>query len=180
MPNPVLVGENAGARLWQIGRIGLDTGAPGGWKDNQDTSQANGFAYTATLRSDDQSPSGEGGKVLFKRVDLRIRRSGGWIIVMRVFVDGVQTQRWDNTVDPSVLTNQSISFASADFTEPVAGEDEVENLLEAAIDAMGTFISVELVVTSTDQTGGLLLIEGAEVHYYRLGEARTDVAAEAV
>lgn len=179
MPNPVFVLENAGARFFQVGRIGLDTGAPGGWKDEQlEADQTGGQAYTATLRTDDQSPLGEAAKVLYKRVVLRVRRSGGFTLVMRAFVDGVQTQKWDNTVSPSVKTNQSVSFTSSSFSEPVAGEDEVENILEMAIDVKGTFISVEIVVTSSDQTGGLLLLESCFAHYYQLGVARTDAAAE--
>ena len=180
MPNPVLLCENGGARIFKVGRIGFDTGNPStGWKDAQDTAQVGGFAYTGTIRTEDQSPLGEGGDVLFRRILVRVRRTGGWKLTMKVFVDGVQTQRYDNTVEPAVLVDQTIAFNSADFTEPPVGEAEVENILEAAVNVEGTFVSLEIKVTSTDQVGGYLLIESAEAHYFELAPARADVAVEA-
>jgi hypothetical protein len=168
MPNPLIVAQNSGSYIYRIGRIGLDSGT----KDAQDTAGAGGFAYTATIRTDPQSPLGEGGLARFRRIVLRVLRQGNFTATLKVYVDDVQTQRWDNTVSPSVKVDQTVQFV---FTDSAELE---ETILEAAIDAVGTHIALELTAVSTDLSGGLFLLEGGEVHALDLARARTDESAE--
>lgn len=158
MPVPLFVVEATGARLYKMGRVGFDSGSadPGG-------------NFTATMRTEKISPAGELGYCQFRRIGFRVFRTGSFTITVKVFVDGVQTQIYDAS---SVKVNQTIVIAKA---APSISPEETE--VEADISANGTYIEVELTVTSNN-VSGLFLPEELEVHYRPIRQARATVAAE--
>lgn len=158
MPVPLFIIEAAGARLYKYGRVGFDSGVadPGG-------------NYTATMRSEKMSPAGELGLCHFRRIGLRIFRTGSFTVTLKVFVDGVQTKRYDsssNKVDQVIVLTKSAPTISPEETE-----------IEADIDASGTYIEVELTVTSNN-IAGLFLPEELNIHYRPIRQSRATVAAE--
>lgn len=146
------------ARVYKMGRVGFDSGAtdPGG-------------SYTATLRTEKISPAGELGYCHFRRIGFRIYRTGSFTLTAKVYVDGVQTQIFDSS---SVKVNQTIVIEK---TAPVLSPEET--LVEADIDAKGSYVEVELTVSSGSVTG-VFLPEELEVHYRPIRQARQTVAAE--
>jgi hypothetical protein len=149
-----LIGERNGNRVYRIGSLGLDGG-------NQDT---DGNTYTALLRTDRFSPLGEGGLALFRRVSVRVLRSGAYTITARVYVDDTQTQRYENVDTGSSLVDQVIVLTNT-------ASALVEDVLQIDVSAQGTHISVELTIDSDDLTG-VFLVESMEVHLYPVRPAR--------
>lgn len=143
MPTPVYAAENTGARIYRIGRVGFDSGL-----------QDAGGIYTATLRTDKFTPAGEDGLVQFRRVAIRIWHTGAYELVMRVYVDGVQTSYYvTNTVTAQQVT----------FTRSAPTSSPAEQVEEADIEKIGTSIEIELVLNSDDVTG-IFLPETIEIH----------------
>jgi hypothetical protein len=136
MPTRVLVAENGGNHLYAIGRVGLDTGTAD-----------DGGVYTGLLRTERISPAGEGGLVHFRRVLLRVWHSGAFAGTLRAYVDETQTQVYSGPV----LVDQAYAFSHA---APLASPDET--LVEMDVNAVGTFIEVELEVDSDAITGVFL------------------------
>ncbi len=159
MITPVFACDNTGNRIYQIGRVGLD---PGG----NDT----GGAYTGTLRTERISPLGENALLQFRRIACRIWLTGGYTVTMTAFVNGQQTQVYNSS---GVLVNQSIVFTSAG--PPVGIIPPYEAWIEASINATGTYIEMQLSVSSANVTGIFLPAE-AEVHFFPVRTARERVA----
>lgn len=152
MPNTkVFIGDDAGPKVYKVGSIGVDTGS-------QD---AAGDIYTATLKTERFSPAGEGGLNYFRRVSIRLLKSGSATIVGKVFVDDTQTQIYSG----STLTDQSVQF---DLSSSALKEE----VIEMDIKAVGTFIQAQLEIDS-DDIGGLLLVESIAVHYIPVRSAKT-------
>src|SRR3990167_10458305 len=98
MSTRCLIAENAGGRVYAVGRIGFDQGA-------QDV----GGVYTGLLRSDPLSPDGEGAYTHFRRVQIRVRHTGSFVCAVRLYVDGVQTEVYTG----STLGDQEVTFTEA-------------------------------------------------------------------
>lgn len=150
--------EAAGARIYKFGRVGFDSGSadPGG-------------NYTATMRTEKISPAGELGLCHFRRIGFRIFRTGSFTITVKVYVDGAQTKIYDagsNQVNQTIVITKSA---------PSISPEELE--IEADINASGTYIEVELTVTSNN-IAGLFLPEELNVQYRPVRQARETVAAE--
>lgn len=141
MPIPVFLSPKNDSFLYRIGRTGFDSGL----------TDPGGVVYSGVLETERASPAGEHGYVHFRRVGLRLHRSGSFTIEMRVFVDEVQTKLGDGSDQVIIFTKEA----------PAGGLEET--LLEADISAAGTFIEVELTIDS-DQVDGVFLPEGLEVH----------------
>jgi len=155
MPTPVYAAENTGARVYRIGRVGFDTGA-----------QDAGGVYTATLRTDTFAPAGEDGLVLFRRAAVRIWHTGAYELLMRIYVDGVQTTYYVGTT----VTAQEVTFVrSAPSPSPA------EQVEEADIEKVGTSIEIELVLNSDDITG-IFLPETIEIHGRVIRQSKSRVA----
>lgn len=158
MPVPLFIVEANGARIYKFGRVGFDSGSadPGG-------------NFTATMRSEKISPAGELGLCHFRRIGFRIFRTGSFTITVKVFVDGVQTKIYDassNKVDQTIVITKSA---------PNISPEEAE--VEADVDASGTYIEVELTVTSNN-IAGLFLPEELNIHFRPIRQSRETVAAE--
>ncbi len=97
MPTRVFTGDSVGSRIYSIGRIGYDTGT-----------QDDGGVYTGTIRTERFSPAGEGGLVLYRRVQMRAWHTGSFNGTMRAFIDGIQTMVPDANY---VFFIQSLSFS---------------------------------------------------------------------
>lgn len=161
----VYVGANDGGKLYRVGQVGSDSGSAVG-KDSGSQ------AFTATLKTERVSPAGENGLAHFRRVGLRMLRSGPAKITMRVYVDDEQTKIFDNTKSESPETVQEIVF---DKNSIPLGED----IIEADINAVGTYIQVELEITSSDILG-TFLAETLLTHYRPIRTAaQRDESAEA-
>lgn len=143
-----LVGEKNGSRVYRIGVVGFDTG------------DDDGGVFTGVLRTDPFSPAGEGGLLLYRRVAIRLLRSGSYTFTVKVFVDGNQTRIWNSS---SVEVDQTTSFTAT----ATALQEEV---LEVDIEAHGTSIAVEIEIDS-DNTSGVFLVESIFVHAYGMREA---------
>lgn len=156
MITPVFAAESGGSRVFKIGRVGLDTGTA-------DT----GGSYTATMKTERISPMGENTLLMFRRVACRIWRTGGFTVVMTVYVDGTQTQIYNSS---GQLIPQSVSFSVAPpATSPI------ESWIEMSIRAPGTYIEVQLAVVSNQLTGIFLPAE-MEVHFYPIRTAKERIA----
>ena len=156
MITPVFAFENNGSRVYKIGRVGLDSAG-------NDT----GGAFTAQLKTERISPLGEVGLVVFRRVVVRIWRTGGFTATMKIFVDGAQTTTFDAGGN-KVL--QVVTFTASTPVNP-----PTESWIEASVNAPGTYIELELDVASNAVTGVFLPAE-AEVHFYPLRRARERTA----
>jgi len=140
-----------------------------------------GTAYTGIIKSERITPfkeqgSGELGLAHFRRVGLRILHTGSFTITVTVWVDGVQTKYYDDSdsnPDNWAWTAQTISFTEA---APTAAHP-VEALLEADINAKGTYIEVQISVVST-AVSGVFLPESIEVHARPIKRARALSSAE--
>jgi hypothetical protein len=170
MPNPILLCENGTNRIDKVGVVGMGEAV-------QDLASYN---YTATMRSEYQSPAGDPGECLFKVVTLKVRYTTAATIVMKVYVDGDQTKIYASGATPQ--TDQTISFSLAAPTSDDVGGitgGEAEKNLEAHIAAVGTHISVEIsVVSNTLSVGGVFLPESADIHYIPLSELGMTDAGE--
>jgi hypothetical protein len=156
MITPIFACENNGSRLYKIGRVGLDTGA-------QDT----GGVYKSTLKTERISPLGELAVLVFRRVGIRIWRTGSFTFTVTVFVDGAQTTIFDANGNkiPQTIT----------FTQPTPTLPPIETMVEASIQAQGTYIEVQMDINSNNITGIFLPAE-LEVHFYPLRRARERTA----
>jgi len=155
MPTRLFVGEATGAKLYKMGRVGWDTGT-------QDT----GAVYTGTLKTEKISPAGEDGLCYFRRVVIRIWRTGSYTCTMKAYVDGAQT-----TI-PSTGATQSVTFVKS---APTSSPDE--SIIEMDVTGHGTYIEIELTVDSDDITG-IWLPETIEVHYRPIRTAKGRSGAE--
>lgn len=156
MITPIFAAEAGGSRIYKIGRVGLDTGT-------QDT----GGVYTGVLRTERINPLGEVALLLFRRAVIRIWRTGGYTISMKIFVDGQQTQVYDAS---GVLQPQSVTF-----TALPPSVVPVETIVEASINAQGTYAEVEITVDS-DDIDGIFLPTELEIHFAPLRRARERTA----
>lgn len=155
MPAPLFI-IGTDPRVYKFGRVGFDSGQsdPGG-------------AFTATMRTEKISPAGENGKCHFRRVAFRIFRTGSFTISVKVYVDGVQTKVYDSS---SNKVDQVISITKS---APSISPEEL--LVEGDIDARGTYIEVELTVTSSN-IAGLFLPEELNVHFRPMRQAKQEGA----
>lgn len=156
MITPVFAAEGNGSRIYQVGRVGLDTGS-------QDT----GGVYTGTLRTERINPMGETALLMFRRAVVRVWRTGGYTVTMKIYVDGVQTQVYDGSGNK---VNQTITF-----TAPAPAITPTESFLEASISATGTYVELELDVASNNVTG-IFLPSELEIHFAPLRRARERAA----
>lgn len=147
----VFAAENTGARIYKVGRVGLDTGT-----------EDSGGVYTMRLKSEKLSPAGEGGLCSFRRVLLRAFHTGSFSGQIKVYVDGVQTQ----ILVSDVLTNQVFAFSEG---TPV--NSPAEALVEMDIEASGSIIEVEVLVDS-DAVVGTFLPESIWVGYRAIRPGR--------
>lgn len=137
--------EANGSRIYKVGRVGYDSG-------NVDA----GGAYTGNLRTGKISPQGEDGLCLFRRVVMRIWRTGQFTITFTIYVDGVQTQILNSS---GAKVPQTIVI-----TKPAPVLPPEETVVECSISAQGTYIEVEADIVSTSITG-TFLPEELECHY---------------
>ena len=156
MTTPIYVPELDGSRIYKVGRVGYETG----------TEDARGV-YTGFIRSEKISPAGETGWCKFRRVVLRVRHSSTFITTMRVYVDGAQTQTYDQTdMTGGSKLDQEVVFTEAAPTDPPA-----ETILQIDVSAKGTYIEIELECDS-DDVFGTFLPESIEIHYVPVRKAR--------
>lgn len=127
------IGERSGARIFRLNRVGYDSAG----------ADLGSHVYTATFRSERIAPAGLGALVLFRGVTINLYSSGTYSITVKVYVDDVQTKLGDNTA-------QTIVLASA-----VAREGKYSP--EAAIEAVGRTIQVEVTVTSSAVTAPFMI-----------------------
>ena len=158
MPAFVFATEAAGSRIYRVGRVGMDS-----------VGNDAGGAFTSLLRTEKISPAGEDGLCYFRRVALRVWRTGAFKCTMKVWVDGKRTQRWSS----GVKIDQSIAF---DIAAPTMSPDEA--VIEASIEAQGTYVEVELTLSSAD-VSGMILPESMEVHYLPIRPSKSRSNAEA-
>ena len=160
MITPVFAAEASGSRIYQIGRVGLDSNIP-----NQDT----GGAFTGVLKTERISPLGLNALLMFRRVACRIwLTTTSYKVTMTIYVNGVQTQNYVN----GVLQNQVIVFNN---TLSAGTVTPIEVWIEGSLQAAGTYIEVQLSVLSTDIPGTFLPAE-MEVHFFPLRTARERTA----
>jgi hypothetical protein len=166
----VLFGEANSDKIYKVGKVGYDSGDP-----NAVTEDPNATAFTGTIKTERLSPAGEAGLGRFRRVVLRALKLGSWEVTFTIWVDDVQTQRFDNTV----LAPDSPTFPLVDQTITVVSDTddtgEGEAIIEADIDAVGTFIQVQVDIVSTDILG-YFLPESIEVHLQPIRQARSQPA----
>jgi len=152
MANTVLlVGSTTGGKVYKVGKVGYDSGS-GPTYDPETT------PFTGTMKTERMSPTGEAGLMRFRRVALRALKNGEYTATFIVWVDDVQTQIYDNTESTSPLTDQTIVISNPDNDA-----SEGEAILQADIDATGTFIQVQIELESTD-IKGFFLPESIEIH----------------
>lgn len=151
----VLIGEPDGGKIYQAGRVGFDAGSPVSLDSGSQS-------YTGTLKSERISPAGEGGLCVFRRVALRVLRSGSFEVTMKVYVDDEQTKIYSSG---STQVDQAVVISR---TNRALGE----TVIEADLEAVGTFIQVEIVVESGDVTG-VFLPESIETHYRPIKAAKS-------
>ena len=84
MPARIITGDHSDSRIYTIGRVGYDS-----------VGNDAGGVFSANLRTERFSPAGEGGLVVFRRIQVRIWHAGAFSGIMRVYVDGVQTQAYN-------------------------------------------------------------------------------------
>jgi len=162
----VYLGEIGTGKIYKVGKVGFDSGAVA-------TFDPNSTPFTGTLKTERMSPAGEDALVRFRRVVLRALKTGAWTVKFTVWVDDTQTQTYDNTLADSPLQDQTITVSSA------ATDDGTlkEVIIEADIDAVGTFIQVQLEIDSDDITG-IFFPESIETHVQVIREAVSRATAE--
>lgn len=84
MPTRIITGDRSGSRVYTIGRVGYDS-----------IGDDVGGTFSALLRTERFSPAGEGGLVVFRRIQARIWHTGAFSGVLKVYVDGAQTQAYN-------------------------------------------------------------------------------------
>ena len=168
MPSFILVGQGNGPRIYQIGRIGYDTNPSG-----TDTGDK---AYTANLETERMSPGGEDALIRIRRVVLRALALKTWKITMRVYVDDVQTQIWDND-ETSATFGTQIDQEIIVESGPISETSEGEVIIEGDVDATGTYVQVHIDILSSDITG-YFLPESMEVHLQPIRESKSRATAE--
>jgi hypothetical protein len=161
----VLVGDTTSGKIYKIGKIGRDSGSDA-------TYDPDSTAFTGILKTERMSPAGENGLVRFRRVALRAFQSGPYTGTFTVWVDDIQTKTYDNSTSGvllgSPLVDQTIEISGPPETDLGAGEV----LLEADIDATGTFIQVQLELVSTD-IQGYFLLESIEMNGQVIRQSRS-------
>ena len=166
----VLIGEANTNKIYKIGQVGYDSGS-------SSTEDPNDTPFTGIIETERMSPAGEAGLVRYRRVALRAYKVGAWKATFTVKVDDEQTKVFDNTV----YAPDSTTFPLVDQTIEVesdpedTGEGEV--VIEADIDAHGTFIQVKVELVSTDITG-YFLPESIEVHLQPIRQSKSRSTAE--
>jgi len=164
MSSFILAGAGDSNKIYQIGRIGYDSGAVASFP--QDPGET---TYYGEFETERMSPAGEDGLVRFRRIVLRALTQGSWEIYMEVFVDDVQTKIWDNDETSSTYgqqINQSITITSKE------GAPGGEAIMEADIDATGTFVQVFVRIASED-IQGYFLPESLEAHVQAIRESKS-------
>lgn len=162
----VLMGDTTGGRIYKIGKVGYDSG-------NSATYDPEMTPFTGYLKTERVSPAGEDGLMRFRRVVLRALKSGEYTATFKVWVDDERTKVFDNTQITSPKIDQTIVISNPTDEEL----DEGEAILEADIDATGTFIQVQVELTSTD-IKGYFLPESIEIHGQALRPAKSRATAE--
>ena len=159
-PTPIFAGSSAGPIIYRVGRAGYDTGA-------KDVDPSSGYVYTGILKTERISPLGEDGLCYFRRVVLRIWRTGAFTVTLKFWVDGKRTQVF---ASDGSKTDQEVTVTMA---APVMVDDQtsVETIVEGSLMAQGTYIEVEISVDSDDITG-VFLPETVEIHYLPVREVR--------
>ncbi len=127
-------GERDGARVFQVGRIGFDTG----------TADLGLNIYTGTFRSERVAPAGVGSLINFRRVAIHLYTSGTYTFTVRVWVEDTRTV--DGTTTEQVVTITGGGSTLQEITE------------EIKIEANGSHIQVEITIDS-DNTTGIFLVE---------------------
>lgn len=152
MPTPVFAAQNAGSRIYRIGRVGIDSGT-------SDT----GGSYVSTLKTEKFSPAGENGLCYFRRAAVRIWHTSNFTVTMRMYVDGVRTKVYSG----GVLVDQTVSI-----TQAAPSTSPTETVVEASLQAQGTYIEVELELTSTN-VNGVFLPEHIEIGYLPVKQSKS-------
>lgn len=166
----VLFGEAGSNSIYQIGKVGYDSGPSGAlYTDPDDT------PFTGTLKTERISPAGEDALVRFRRVALRAYKVGTWAATFTVWVDDVQTKIWDNDGDSVTFGEQLDQVVTITSESDDTGEGEA--VIEVDIDATGTFIQVQVELQS-DEIQGYFLPESIEVHLQAIREAKSRDTAE--
>ncbi len=150
----LFIGAADSPTLYRIGQVGIDTG-------NTDSGAA---IYKAILETERQYPAGRDAVVHWRRVAVRLWRSGAVDLLMKVFIDEVQTQYFL----AGVATDQEIAFS-------LTGGGEREDVIEADINAVGASIRVLLEIDS-DDVAAVVLIEPIEAHGRPLRQAKSRAA----
>jgi len=140
VPTRIITGDRDSSRVYTIGRVGYDSSG-----DDQ------GGVFSANLRTERLSPAGEGGLVVFRRIQARIWHTGAFSGTMVAYVDGVQTQDYST----GALADQSMAF-SASAPTAVGSDGGAETIIEMDLSAYGTYIEVEMSVDSNNVTGVFL------------------------
>src|SRR6266699_67644 len=159
MPAPLFLSAYTGSHLYKMGRVGFDSG-------NVDS---NSSVYTGVFRTEKIFPMNFDGVMLFRRILLRIFRTGAFQLALNVYIDGVQTISYD--------ANGNVQLQSVNFNLPAPVNSPDKTLLEMAIAGRGTYIEVEGTVTS-NTLSGIFLPEELEIHYDPLRTARSGATAQ--
>lgn len=162
----VYLGEIGSGKIFKIGKVGFDSGATV-------TFDPNSTPFTGTLKTERMSPAGEDALVRFRRVVLRALKTGAWTVKFTIWVDDKQTQVYDNTQTDSPKIDQVITISSPSDDDGTLKEV----LIEADIDATGTFIQVQLEMDSDDITG-IFFPESIETHVQVMRETVSRATAE--
>ena len=169
----VLIGEANSNVIYKIGKVGYDSGDP-----NAITEDPNATPFTRTLKTERLSPAGEDGLARFRRVALRALKLGTWEVTFKIWVDDVRTKIFDNTVE---YAPDSATFPMVDqvvtITSDTDDSGEGEAIIEVDIDAHGTFIQVEVELTSTN-INGYFLPESIEVHLQAIRQSKSRSTAK--
>jgi len=162
----VYLGEIGTGKIYRVGKVGFDSGATASYDPNS-------TAFTGTLKTERMSPAGENALVRFRRVALRVLQSGGWTVKFTIWVDDKQTQTYDNDTAGSPKVDQTITISNPS-TDTGALK---EALIEADIDAVGTYIQVQIELVSSDITG-VFMPESIETQVQVMRETVSRATAE--
>lgn len=156
MPAPVfLVGDSN--FVAKVGRVGLDF-------DAVDTTT--GSSYNTVIKTGAVSPAGESGLCLFKQIALRVFHSSPFTVTAKVYVDGEQTKKNVATTTQYLsyedrTKNYTAQETTVSVPEPA---DFKETILLFDVEAVGTYIQLELSISSSSLKSPIML-ESAVVHY---------------
>lgn len=156
MPTRIITGDYSGGRIYTIGRVGYDS-----------TGDDEGGTFSALLRTERFSPAGEGGLVMFRRVQARIWHTSSFSGKMKVYVNGVQTQAYNisrvangnmNSVGSWTLgSNWRVDDSDsgvADQSTPTASD-----ISQALSPVMAAGRSYKVTYTIADRTAGTLTVK---------------------